>query len=106
MELSVTGATTVGELKALIEQSAWRACVSCVMGHSTGRPVLVVGVQSTRLTTDRLPHTQRNGCHVTGPLKVPAAMQRLIYQGKVLKEDEKDLASFGGAFARACVNHG
>lgn len=30
-------------------------------------------------------------------------MQRLIYQGKVLKEEERDLASFGGAFAPACV---
>lgn len=94
----------MGELKALIEQSAWRACVSCAIGHSTGRPVLVVGVQSTRPTTNGLPHIKTK-CRVTGPLKVPAAMQRLIYQGKVLKEEERDLASFGGAFARVCVEH-
>lgn len=44
----------------------------------------------------------------TASLKVPAAMQRLIYQGKVLKEEDKDIASFGGASVRValpCVVH-
>lgn len=44
------------------------------------------------------PPPEKTKCHVTGTLKVSAAMQRLIYQGKVLKEEERDLASFGGAF--------